>query len=245
MRLLLTALFTLLLAGPAAAARITVAVASNFAPAMEQLAAQFEAATGHEVVLSFGSTGKHYAQIRHGAPFDAFFAADTARPQRLEAEGAIVPGSRYSYARGALALWSPQPGLVDGPGVLRSGDFARLAIANPRIAPYGLAAKQTLQALALWQPLQGKLVRGENIGQTYQFVASGAAPLGFVAWSQLRQRPGEIPGSYWRVPPALHQPIDQQAVLLTDKPAARALLDYVRGPQGRALITDYGYELPE
>ena len=224
---------------------IQVAVASNFAPAVRQLASRFEKETGHQVKLSFGSTGKQYAQILHGAPFHAWFAADAYRPMRLEEAGRIVPGSRFTYARGRLVLWSPQLGLVDDEGeVLRRGDFRHLALANPRLAPYGLAARQVLEKLGLWQILQNRLVRGENIGQTYQFVKTGNAELGLVAASQVLDRSRTEKGSFWLLPADLHGPIEQQAVLLRDEEAARAFLAFAASEAGRAIIRANGYEVP-
>ena len=238
----------LLLAGwgsPVPGDEIQVAVASNFALAARQLAARFEKETGHQVKLSFGSTGKQYAQILHGAPFHAWFAADAYRPMRLEEAGRIVPDSRFTYARGRLVLWSPQPGLVDDEGeVLRRGDFRHLALANPRLAPYGLAARQALEKLGLWQILQNRLVRGENIGQTYQFVQTGNAELGFVAASQVLGRSRTEKGSFWLLPADLHGPIEQQAVLLRDEEAARAFLAFAASEAGRAIIRANGYEVP-
>ncbi len=239
------ALAATLAATPATAADIRVAAATNVKGAIAAVAERFEEASGHRVTLIFGSTGKHYAQIVNGAPFDAFFAADDRRPRRLEAEGVAVAGSRFTYAVGRLALWSPGDGYVDPEGrVLGSGGFRRLAIANPRLAPYGEAARQTLVALGLWEGLEGRLVRGENVGQAFQFVDSGNAELGFVAWSQLREGGEPIRGSYWRVPPELHSPIEQQAVLLEESRAARDLLAFVRGPEASRILADFGYEIP-
>lgn len=235
----------LLAPGASTAEQMRVAVASNFADAMAAIARRFEAATQHVVALSTGSTGKLYAQIRNGAPFDAFFGADVRRPQLLEQERVAVPGSRFTYAVGRLVLWSPQPGYVDPEGrVLQRGAFRHLAIANPVLAPYGKAAQEVLQARGLWDALSGRLVRGENIGQTYQFVSTGNAELGFVAWSQV-MRPGQtLAGSLWRVPQALYNRIEQQAVLLQDKPAAREFLAFVRSDEALKIIQDYGYDRP-
>lgn len=234
-----------LLGGAAQAHTATVAMASNFAAAGQALARAFEAQTGHRLTLSFGATGKHYAQIVNGAPFDLFFAADAERPRRLEAEGHGVPGTRRTYAVGRLALWSPDPGRVDAQGrVLAAGRFRHLAVANPRLAPYGRAARQVLEAAGLWERLQGRLVRGENIGQAYQFVASGNAELGFVAYAQILGPDGRVRGSVWLPPQGWYTPIEQQVILLrrgADNPAARAFLDYVSGPDGQALIRRYGY----
>lgn len=243
--LLLTLLATL---PPAAvAAEATVAVAANFTAPAQRIAADFERHSGHKINLSFGSTGKFYSQIVHGAPFDVLLAADAATPLRLLAEGRAVTGSRYTYALGRLALWSAQPGLVDGRGaVLRHGRFVRLAIANPKLAPYGAAAQLALQRLGLWETLAPKLVTGENIAQAYQFVATGNAELGFVALAQVRGGDSSR-GSLWRVPEHLYEPIRQDAVLLAraaGNDAARAFLAYLRSAAARAVIRDYGYGLP-
>ncbi|MEQ9103438.1 MAG: molybdate ABC transporter substrate-binding protein [Rhodothermales bacterium] len=237
-----------------AEAGIRVAVASNFAPALEALAHAFEAQTGHVVTPVPGSTGKLYAQIRNGAPFDAFFAADVERPRLLEEEGRAVPGTRFTYAIGTLVLWSPDPDLVDADGAVLNpaeGDagafrFRFLALANPTLAPYGKAAEQVLRARGVWDALQDRMVRGENIGQAYQYVYSGNAELGFVALSQL-MGPGGVAtdigrtGSRWEPPQALYDPIAQQAVLLTENKVARDFLDFVRSPAARDIIHGYGY----
>ncbi len=234
-----------ILPGPTHADEVLVAVASNFRGTMATLAEGFEAATGHRLVLAAGSTGKHYAQIRSGAPFHAFFAADAERPRLLEQEGRALAGSRFTYALGALVLWSPRPELVDSEGrVLASAQFRRLAIANPELAPYGMAAVQVLGALGLDPSLGGRVVRGENIAQAFQFVRSGNAELGFIARSQWYTGAVRHRGSAWPVPPALHAPIRQQAVLLTDRTAARALLEYVRGEEALRTIEASGYLRP-
>ena len=226
----------------AAADEIRVAVATNFSATMDALVALFEHESEHTVVLSAGSTGNHYAQIRNGAPFDAFFAADAERPTLLDQQGIAVAGSRFKYAVGRLVLWSPRPNFVDDDGrVLQSGDFRFLALANPDLAPYGAAAREVLLARDLWSSLQSKLVRGQDIGQTYSFVYTGNAELGFVAYSQLKQPGEEIVGSYWLVPESLHQPIEQEAVLLRDVPAARELVEFVKTPAAREVIRSYGY----
>lgn len=231
---------------PAFADEIQVAVAANFTAPMKQIAADFEKDTGHKALLSFGGTGKFYAQIRNGAPFDILLAADDTTPARLEAEGAAVAGSRFTYAIGTLVLWSAKPGFVDDRGeVLKKGDFRHLALANPKLAPYGVAAIETLTALKLLDTLQPKFVQGENIGQTHQFVATGNAELGFVALSQVMKDGRLAEGSGWIVPAALHQPIRQDAVILATakgKPAATALLTYLKGDKARAVIKSYGYE---
>jgi molybdate transport system substrate-binding protein len=226
----------------APADEIKLAVATNFVAAMDALVERFEEVSGHTVLVSSGSTGGHYAQIRNGAPFDAFFAADSERPRLLEAEDVAVPGSRFLYAVGRVALWSPRAGYVDDAGaVLETGGFRHLAIANPELAPYGAAARDVLTARRLWNTLQPRLVTGQDIGQAYSFVQTGNAELGFVAWAQLRQPGGDIAGSYWLVPESLHRPIEQEAVLLRDVPAARQLLEFVQGPEARAIIRNFGY----
>ncbi|MBD5801934.1 Molybdate-binding periplasmic protein precursor [Azoarcus sp. Aa7] len=230
---------------PAKAAEVSVAVAANFTAPMQRIAAEFERDTGHKVQLAFGATGKFYAQIRNGAPFELFLAADDATPMKLEQEGATVAGSRFTYAIGKLVLWSPKPGLVDGKGeVLKRGAFAHLSIANPKTAPYGAAAMDVLRKLGLADTLAAKLVTGENIAQAHQFVASGNAELGFVALSQVWADGRLTSGSAWLVPGDLHEPIRQDAVILAagrDKPAARALADYLRGAKAVAIIKSHGY----
>ena len=232
-------------AGHTVAQEIRVAAASNFSDAITALAERFEVDTGHKVTLIFGSTGKHYAQIKHGAPYDAFFAADKKRPEILEQEGLALPESRFTYAIGKIVLWSPGAGVVDTNGkVLEQGRFRHLAIANPKLAPYGKAAQQVLQARGLWDILKGKTVRGENIGQTFQFVSSGNAEMGFVAYSQV-QRPGRTnEGSFWEVPQSQYAPIEQQAVLLKENDVARAFLLFVKSDQSKEIIHRYGYGTP-
>jgi len=230
----------------AQAGEVSVAVAANFTAPMQKIAPLFEAETGHKAVLAFGSTGRFYAQIKNGAPFDVLLAADDDTPAKLEREGQGVAGTRFTYAIGKLVLWSKQPGLVDDKGdVLKTGKFDKLALADPRLAPYGLAAIETLTRLGLLDSLKPKFVQGENIAQTWQFVATGNAPLGFVALSQV-QADGKLKeGSAWVVPAALHTPIRQDALLLTrakDNPAAAALLQYLRGDKARGIIRAYGYE---
>ena len=232
-----------LFAGAVQAGQARVAVAANFLPVLRELGAAF-AAGGHHLQISSGSTGKLYAQIVHGAPFDLFLAADQARPERLEREGRIVPGSRFTYAIGHLVLWSPAPErFSDGLGWLREGRFQRLAIANPKTAPYGRAARQFLRHHDLWVHLQAKLVRGESVSQALQFVASGNADAGLVALSQVNGRAG----SRWLVPATDHDPIVQQAVLLVhgaDNPAARAFYAFLQSPPARRIIRAAGYILP-
>lgn len=229
--------------GTAPAGTVHVAVAANFTPAMEVLAGAFREATGHRAVISSGSTGQLYAQIRSGAPFGVFLAADARRPRLLERGGLAVAGSRFTYAVGRLALWSADPAreMRDGRAVLAGGGFRRLVIANPATAPYGAAAVQVLRRLGLWARLRDKLVRGENVAQAFHYVRSRSAELGLVALSHLRA--AGVPRSrYWRVPAGLHDPVRQQAVLLRGAAApARSLADFLRGPEARRLIRRFGY----
>ena len=224
---------------------VRVAVATNFIGTLEQLISPFESNSGDTVVAMPGSTGKHFAQIVNGAPVDVFLAADQARPIRLEAGGYAIPSSRFTYAIGQLVLWSPQEDFIDPDGRrLSLGGFRHLAIANPKLAPYGRAAKETLEALQLWDDVQTALVRGENIGQAFQFVSTGNAELGFVAASQIPDPAGSARGSWWVVPGEFYSPIEQQAVLLTDSPAARAFVEFLKADEARAIIRRYGYTTP-
>lgn len=239
-------LVVLLLAGPAAGEEAVIGVAANFAEVVERLEADFERRSGHALTVVVGSTGKLYAQIAHGAPLDAFLAADQVRPERLESEGLAVAGSRFTYAVGRLTLWSRTPGAVDGDGAatLRNGNFRLLALANPALAPYGEAARRTLEKLALWDDLEDRVVLGETVGQAYALVASGNAELGFVALSYVRSPRNRTPGSRWDVPSDLYEPIRQDAVLLTRaaaNPAAREFLDFLRSDAAKAVIESYGY----
>jgi molybdate transport system substrate-binding protein len=233
-------------AGQACAAEVSVAVAANFTAPMQKIAAAFAQDTGHKAVLSFGATGKFYAQIRNGAPFQVLLAADDTTPARLVQDGLAVSGTRFTYAVGRLVLWSKQAGLVDGKGeVLRHGTFARLAIADPKLAPYGAAAAQTLAKLGLLQSLQARMVQGESIGQAYQFVATGNAALGFLALSQVMSDGKISEGSAWVVPAHLHAPIRQDAVILAagkDNPAAAALAAYLTGDKAQGIMRGFGYE---
>ena len=234
--------------GGATAAEVQVAVAANFAGPAKKLAEQFEQKTGHKLAISAGSTGKFYAQIVNGAPFEVFLSADDETPARLEKEKLAVAGSRYTYAIGKLVLWSPATGTVDDKGdVLRKAAFKRLAIANPRLAPYGAGARQAMEKLGVWAALQGKLVLGENTAQTLQFVATGNVELGFVAFSQIQDGGKPPAGSYWMVPPSLYEPIRQDAALLErgqGNAAARQFLEFLRSPPAREMIRAYGYDLP-
>lgn len=227
------------------AGEVSVAVAANFTAPMQKIAAQFEQDTGHKAVLSFGATGKFYAQIKNGAPFGILLAADDTTPEKIAREGLGIGASRFTYAIGQLVLWSKQPGYVDAEGkVLQKTDWQHIAIANPKLAPYGLAAMQTLDKLGLTAQVQPRVVTGENIGQTYQFAASGNAQLGFVALSQVMEDGRLREGSAWVVPGNLHEPIRQDAIVL--KPgqgseAAAALMQYLRSDKARAVIKSYGY----
>ena len=235
----------LALASGAQAAEVSVAVAANFLAPMRLIAQAFEQETGHKVLAAYGSTGSLYAQIRNGAPHDVLLSADDTTPKKLEDEGLAVPGSRFTYATGRLALWSRQPGLVDGQGeVLRSGKFSRLAMANPKLAPYGAAALETLTRLGLLEQVRPKLVQGDNIAQTHQFVDTGNAELGFVALSQVVTPGRPAAGSVWVVPGSFHAPLRQDAILLTtgrDQPAAMALLRYLKSDKALAIMRSFGY----
>ncbi|WP_409281116.1 molybdate ABC transporter substrate-binding protein [Pseudomonas defluvii] len=239
------ALLTAVVTSSAWADDVQVAVAANFTAPIQAIAKEFEKDTGHRLVTAFGATGQFYAQIKNGAPFEVFLAADDTTPAKLEAEGDTVKGSRFTYAIGTLALWSAKEGYVDAKGnVLKQNQFQHLAIANPKAAPYGLAATQVLQKLNLTDATRAKLVEGQNITQAYQFVATGNAELGFVALSQIYQEGKITRGSAWVVPAALHEPIRQDAVILAkgkDNPAAQALVDYLKGPKAAAVIAAYGY----
>lgn len=224
---------------------IRVAVAANFIHTIKAMTPRFEQQTGHRVILAAGSSGKHYAQIVNGAPFDAFFAADVERPKLLEDKGLIAPDSRFTYAIGRLVLWSIKGNYIDAKGnVLTTDDYQHLAIANPKLAPYGRAAQQVLQKRGLWKQLQNRMIRGENIGQTFQYVKSGNAQLGFVALSQVKQLEESFRGSYWLIDQSLYDKIEQQAVLLKDSPATRALMQYLQSHEARAIIQQNGYDVP-
>ncbi len=236
-----------ILAAPAFAEETSVAVAANFLNPLKEIAAGFEKETGNRVSIVSGSTGKLYAQIVNGAPYDVFLAADDKHVKLLEDRGAAVLGSRSVYAVGRLALWSKDSGRVQGDGaeVLRRGGFQHLAIANPKTAPYGKAAVQAMQALGVWEKVQSTVVQGENIGQAFQFASSGNAELGFVALSDALAAAGKgNAGSRWDVPDRLHDPLVQEMVLLQrarDNPSARAFMEYMRGEKARAVILRLGY----
>ena len=237
----------LLLSLNANAGEVQVAVAANFTAPMQRIAAEFEKDSGHKATLMSGATGKFYAQISHGAPFEVFLSADDETPARLEKDGLAVAGSRFTYATGRLVLWSAREGYVDDRGeVLTKGDFKHLAIANPRTAPYGTAAVEAMRKLGVFDALQPRFVQGENIAQAYQFVATGNAELGFVALSQVLKDGKLASGSAWPVPASLHAPIRQDALTLArgrHNPAAKALLAYLKGDKAKAIIRSFGYEL--
>jgi len=225
---------------------VTVAAASNFSLAVDDLAAQFTETTGQRLRVTTASTGKLYAQVINGAPYDVLLAADIARPESLEASGAGVPGTRMTYAIGELVLWSRQ--FDDCRAALENTDSARVAIANPDIAPYGVAAREFLQQAGLWRSVRSQLVIGENISQVLQFTASGNAQLGFIARSQLRAPSLPDAACTWPVPSSMHSPIEQQAILLqhgTGADGARRFLQFLRSDAGRAIIERHGYRLPD
>lgn len=235
-------------ATPVHAGEALVAVAANFAEVVEELKPAFEQESGHQLQTTTGSTGKLYAQIAAGAPFEVLLSADARTPEKLETEGAGVAGTRITYAIGRLALWSADPARIgaDGRAALAASDLQHLAIANPDLAPYGVAARETLQKLGLWDSLQGKIVMGENIGQAYSMVATGNAELGFVALSAVLSPRAAKAGSHWDVPQELFTPIRQDAILLragADSEAARAFLDFLESPEARQVIERFGYGL--
>jgi molybdate transport system substrate-binding protein len=240
-------LLSLLASSGLHAGEVQVAIAANFTAPMQQIAADFARDTGHKAVLSFGATGKFYAQIVNGAPFEVFLSADDTTPARLEKEGHAVAGSRFTYAVGKLVLWSAKPDFIDAKGdVLKGGKFNKVSIANPKTAPYGAAAIETLSKLKLLDAVQPKFVQGENISQTLQFVHTGNAELGFVALSQVFKDGKLNSGSAWIVPGEFHEPIYQDAAMLAkgkDNPAAGALLAYLKGDKAKAVIKSFGYDL--
>jgi len=234
----------LLAASGASAGEVTVAVAANAAEAVEALAADFEQRTGHRVTVTVGSTGKLYAQILHGAPFDVFLAADQERPRLLVEQGLAVEDSQRTYAIGRLVLWSSDPTLEASAETLRAGSFRRLAIANPELAPYGVAARDTLRELGLWKSLRGRITFGENVGQAFAMVASGNAELGFIALSSVLSPRNVRAGSFWEVPADLHAPVRQDAVLLErgqDNAAARDFHLFLGSPGAREVVESFGF----
>lgn len=242
--MLLTLFFLSFWPGYLQAAEVMVAVASNFTRTLEKLAPEFERSSGHSVTIVSGATGRHYAQIVNGAPYDVFLAADAQVTARLEEEGRAVPGSRAVYATGRLSLWSRTPGYVDAQGtILTEGAFRRLSIANPRLAPYGEAAVEVLTALGQYERLSERLVQGENIAQTYQFVDSGNAELGLVAYSQVLENGAA--GSHWLVPEDLHALLTQELIVLKDSAPAREFVAFLLQPSTLALIAASGYGVPD
>jgi molybdate transport system substrate-binding protein len=230
------------------AATVLVAVASNFTKPMTEIAEAFEKATGHSANLAFGSSGKFVSQLENGGPFEVFLAADTSNPLKLEKSGLAVDGSRFTYAIGKLVLWSSQANYVDTQGqILSAGNFKHIALADPKLAPYGAAAMEVMKNLSVLDKLQPLFVLGENIAQTYQFISTGNAELGFIALSQVIGKDGKITeGSGWIVPSNLHNPILQDAILLkkgVENPAAPALLSFLKSPEAQAIIRKYGYDI--
>jgi molybdate transport system substrate-binding protein len=230
------------------AAEVNVAVSSDFAAPIERLAPLFQKESGHTLKVSTGASGKLFAQIKGSAPFDAFLSADEEMPKQLMQDGFAVGGSRFVYATGKLVLWSTQPGFVDEKGaVLNKGNFNMLAIANPRFSPYGVAAKETLTKLTMWNSIQEKLTKGENVTQTYQLATTEKADLAFIALSQVMRDGKVTSGSSWIVPPDMHKPLRQSAVLLThakDQVAAKAFLAFLKSEKARTVMRGFGYEVP-
>ncbi|WP_417559241.1 molybdate ABC transporter substrate-binding protein [Marinomonas sp.] len=228
------------------AEEIHAAVASNFTAPMKDIVKQYEEESGNKVILSFGSSGKFFAQIQNGAPFQIFLSADESKPDALEKAGLIVTGTRFTYAIGALALWSVKPDFIDNNDArLKSGDFNKLALANPKLAPYGVAATEVLEGLGLTESTKSKWVMGENISQTYQFASTGNTDLGFVALSQIMSEGRITKGSSWIIPTDQYSPIRQDAVLLKsaeNSTAAKELLNYLRSDKARSIIHSYGYK---
>ncbi|MBU0656127.1 MAG: molybdate ABC transporter substrate-binding protein [Gammaproteobacteria bacterium] len=227
---------------------VHVAVASNFSKPLQEIGTKFKAATGHDIKVSAGATGKLYAQIENGAPFEVFISADSKTPKKLVEAKQAEADSQFTYAFGTLVVWSNKDGYVDDKGeVLKTGEFQHLAIANPKTAPYGTAGMEVLEKLGLKDAVTPKLVQGENITQTYDFVSTGNAELGFVALSQVSKDGKLKSGSAWQVPEEMYTPMAQDAVLLSkgkDNAAAKALLDYLKGEDAQAIISSYGYEIP-
>ena len=243
----LASLLAVFAIGAVQADEVQVAVAANFTAPIQAIAADFEKDTGHKLVAAYGATGQLYTQIKNGAPFEVFLSADDTTPEKLEKDGDTVKGSRFTYAIGTLALWSAKEGYVDAKGeVLKNNEYQHLSIANPKAAPYGLAATQVLEKLKLTEATKAKIVEGQNITQAYQFVSTGNAELGFVALSQIYKDGKVSSGSAWIVPASMHDPIKQDAVILNkgkDNAAAKALVEYLKGPKAAAVIKSYGYQL--
>lgn len=245
-----TVVLALLLFGQATwAATVLVAVAANFTKPMTEIAAEFEKATGHSANLSFGSSGKFVSQLENGGPFEVFMSADEKSPRKLEESGLAVAGSQFTYALGKLVLWSAKPGYVDDQGkILTTGGFKHLALADPKLAPYGAAAVEVLKKMDLFKKLEPLFVQGENIAQTYQFISTANAELGFVALSQVTENGKIATGSGWIIPGDYYAPIRQGVVLMkkgAENPAAPALMDYLKSAPALAIIQKYGYDLPK
>ena len=240
-------LFATLVQSSALAAEAQVAVAANFAEPIKAIAAVLEKTTGHTLKVSTGASGAFYTQIKNGAPFDVFLSADNERPEMLEKDGLAQPGTRFTYATGKLVLWSVKAGRVDDKGaVLKAADLGKVAFANPKTAPYGAAAMQVVDKLGLKDAITPKLVQGESIGQTFNFVKTGNADVGFVAMSQVLEGGQLKAGSMWVIPQTHYDPIRQDAVLLkkgAGNEAAKALLKLLQSPNIKDLIRSYGYEL--
>ena len=246
LNILTNLLFLCIIFGYDSSNTIQVAVASNFSVAMDSISKRFKEETGYKVRLIHGSTGKHYAQIKQGAPVDIFFAADEKRPKILDEEGLGIPDTRFTYAIGRIILWSPDENYVDPYGdVLLDDSVYRIAIANPGLAPYGRAAKEFLESSGLWSKLKMKIVMGENIGQTFHFANSGNASLGFVSTSQVKHPNFFNYGSYWEIPDSLYSPILQDAILLRDTSEGRAFIKFIKGPTSKNIIRRFGYRVPE
>jgi len=232
----------------AEAKSVHVAVAANFSNTMKSLVKEFEKTSDYQIALSFGSSGKFYAQIKQGAPYELFFSADQAKPDALQKNGLVMANSRFTYATGRLALWSARPDFANKIETkLKEGTFNKLAFANPKLAPYGAATLEVLKYLSLIESTQSKWVRGENVAQTYQFVSSGNADLGFIALSQLLGTKKVKQDSYWLVPNYMHHPIKQDVVLLRSaekSQGARAFLDFIHSNKAKNIIAEYGYLAP-
>jgi len=239
----------LLIAPVTWAETVLVAVAANFTKPMTEIAEAFEKSTGHKANLSFGSSGKFVSQFENGGPFEVFLSADDKGPIKLEQSGLAVPNTRFTYALGKLVLWSATPGLVDDQGqVLSKGGFKHIALADPKLAPYGAAAVEVMKNRGLFDKLQPLFVQGENIAQTHQFVSTGNAELGFVAFSQVIDNGKIAGGSGWIIPSDLYKPIRQDAILMktgAENPAAPALMQFLKSPEALAIIRKYGYDLAE
>jgi molybdate transport system substrate-binding protein len=244
-------IFQLFYSAQVFADELRIAVASNFYPTLQEIVKSYvlyhndSLGQKHNVVLIPGSSGRHFAQIMNGAPFDIFFSADDVRPLLLEQNGKAINKSRHTYAIGQLVLWSPIDDLIDTKAsILQSRDFRFIAMANPKIAPYGKATKETLTSMNLWEALEEKLIRGENIAQTFQFVNSGNAKLGFISFSQIVNSKYEISGSYWKAPKSLYEPIEQQVVLLNESFLAEDFLSYLFSAESQKIISRFGYDIP-